>query len=1342
MKIKNLAGFLLVVILLATGTTPVVAHGVNQCGSVEPIRPGDTLTDAVSDVPAAHIDLTEVETSLSGERLTVVFHLRDLPETLRFNRTEHGQGTMEYEWEVAIDADNDRSTGPGGFDTLLSAYHIAFLSHKGIDADTSAPIGEMLEASVWETGTDGSTSTFADADLAVSAEEETITIAGYIPGITSESRLTFSAYDVEFAGEADQMECHAPYSESAGPWGCSSGAALTGPGQTVTDESEGVTASFVDITKVSTTLSGETLTVVFHLRDVPETLTFNRTGILENRMEYGWEVSIDVDNDRETGYGGIDYELSASHFVPRSGKGSNAIASIESKVEASVLKARSDGFMSMSDATLEVSPEEDTITLSGNIPGITEDSQLAFRAYDYFGGSDEVGCPATPGQGAHQSTLPTQCTDGDRTVVPGETATDDVSDVFAGYLDIVEVSTSLAGEMLTVEFHLRDIPETLTFNRTGSSASSMEYGWDVSIDVDNDQATGDGGFEYLLSAYHIVWPAHAGDNTEAPIAEVAEASVWEKQPGEGIRSFRDASLEVSAETDTMILRGRIPGITPDSRLSFLTHGHLGEFDGVGCQAPPSSNAPASQCTDGEPSVAPGQIATDDVSDVSAAYMDITEISSSLSGEMLTVVFHLRDLPETLTFNRTGISENYMEYGWEVSIDVDNDRSTGDDGSEYLLAASHFVSQSDKGSNTEAPIESKVKAEILQVQSEGFMIWSDAILEVSPEEDTITLSGHIPGITAESQLAFSTYDYFDVSDGVECQEPPGILTSSSQCDSDGAVTPGESVSDDVSEFLAAHLDITEISTSLSGETLKVVFHFRDVPEALTFNRAGVPGDRLEYSWEVSIDVDADQDTGVSGFEYLLSSMHVSHGGASGRDRSAAIATDILQTNTWQLNPDGSPYRDMDFLGWARIEVSAEEDTITLSGEIPGITAESQLAFGVYDYLGGAEEVGCLTPFGLGRPAPFQGMLDGSEVTPGQSVSEDVSHELVGHIVIRSVTTTVDGETLTVTFHLRDVPETLTFDRTGVPEHALEYNWAVSIDVDNDPETGAGGFDYVLSAGYFVHPLAKDSNTVARITQPGFVTAGILGLDGAGNRVLAEADIEVSAEENTITLSGEIPGITEESPLYFKAFDYFDGSVEMSSAVPSIADLSARPCRADEAAITPGQRVADAISETLPAHVDITEVSTDLTGETLSVVFHLRDIPETLEFNRKGVEQNMLEYSWQVSVDVDNNRETGGHLGAEYSLSASHFVFSPSSDKGVHLPIEEAVQADSWQMDADGTGTQLSRIGIYVSSEENTITLIGHISGITPKSRLEFEAYDFLHGSEQVACQVLSGSGGNE
>jgi len=66
-----------------------------------------------------------------------------------------------------------------------------------------------------------------------------------------------------------------------------------------------------------------------------------------------------------------------------------------------------------------------------------------------------------------------------------------------------------------------------------------------------------------------------------------------------------------------------------------------------------------------------------------------------------------------------------------------------------------------------------------------------------------------------------------------------------------------------------------------------------------------------------------------------------------------------------------------------------------------------------------------------------------------------------------------------------------------------------------------------------------------------------------------------------------------------------------------------------------------------------------------------------------------------------------------------------------------------MDPYGRGAAyLSRASIEVSSEENTITLVGDIPGIKSASRLEFEAYDFLHGYEQVTCQVLSGSGGSE
>ena len=77
-----------------------------------------------------------------------------------------------------------------------------------------------------------------------------------------------------------------------------------------------------------------------------------------------------------------------------------------------------------------------------------------------------------------------------------------------------------------------------------------------------------------------------------------------------------------------------------------------------------------------------------------------------------------------------------------------------------------------------------------------------------------------------------------------------------------------------------------------------------------------------------------------------------------------------------------------------------------------------------------------------------------------------------------------------------------------------------------------------------------------------------------------------------------------------------------------------------------------------------------------------------------------------------------------MSASRFRHPSSGDAAVHLPVEEAVQANSWQMDATGGhgAAYLSEINIEVSSEENTITLVGDIPGITSQSRLEFEIYD--------------------
>ena len=495
---------------------------------------------------------------------------------------------------------------------------------------------------------------------------------------------------------------------------------------------------------------------------------------------------------------------------------------------------------------------------------------------------------------------------------------------------------------------------------------------------------------------------------------------------------------------------------------------------------------------------------------------------------------------------------------------------------------------------------------------------------------------------------------------------------------------------------------------------------------------MPEEAIEYTWEVSIDVDNDRATGSEGFDYLLSAFHSVYPRAGGTNTTASITTSgMVQTHTWELDQ-----HDAMTIEQGRIEVSVEDNTITLSGKVPGITAESRLAFGAFDFLGGTEEVGCFLPYGIGQPLIRQCTPYDAPVRAGSAVADDLSDVPAAHIDITAVDTSLSGETLTAVFHLRDVPEALTFDRAGVPDDEPEYSWKVFVDADNDPETGFGGIDYTLSAVHKVSSSSSGSGTTAPIAAGRNVQVSTRKLTpGEGFVFLEDAHFEVSAEDNTITLSGEIPGITTVSPLAFEAYDYSGGTEKVGCLSPVPVVIYEGRCDSDDVMIAPGQTVSDGITETLPAHMDITEVSTTLTGETLAVVFHLRDLPETLEFNREGVRADMLEYLWSVSIDVDNDRKTGGYLGDEYSMSASRFRHPSFSDAGVHLPIEEAVQVDTWKMDPYGLGAAyLSRASIEVSSEENTITLVGDIPGITSQSRLEFEVYDFLHGYEQVTCQV--------
>ncbi|MDE0078584.1 MAG: hypothetical protein OXO50_13765 [Caldilineaceae bacterium] len=768
---------LLLLLVLAPGSATAQQGSVadstpTACSSAEVIRPGDTVTDDLSDELAAHTDIAQVSTAISGGKiLTAVFHLRDLAQPLTFNRPGVAPGSIEYSWEVWVDLDSDPGTGfMGGFEYLLSAYHT--VSEEGN--------GGKLKASTWSLDIDGPKPVL-DAKVELSAEGDTITITGGVPRLRPEVRLAFRSTDA--LGGSDQVGCFPAIGEPVTLGDCGSGQVSILPGQSAIDDISHSLPPHIDITEVNTFLRDEYLTAVFHLRDLPDRLTFNRTGVPDGLMEYVWEVLVDVDDDKETGIEGNDFALLAFHVARPSTGGTNRTQSIENGTEGAGWELLSDDDIRglfFGSATLEQSAEANTITLSGAVHGITPQSRLTFRVYDYLHGSDSVGCSAP----VFWDDDPPQCSSVEA-FTPGDSVTDDVADVQVwslaksdvpvdadtAHFDITGIDTSLSGEKLKVVFHLRDLPESLAFNRTGIQEGMMEYRWEVQIDIDNDRNSGfGGGFEYLLSAHHIAYPSESGENVITPVSNGLESNVW-RIGSRSYVTFGESSYVASAEANTITLFGEIPGITADSRLAFVTTDVMRGEDQLECHFSMNPLLFPAPCGQGEAMIRPLQTIGDEVSDVLPTHVDIIGISTALSGETLAVIFQLRDVQGTLAFNRAGVGEGAHEYRWGVSIDIDPGQESGQLGLDYEMSATHTVLPENADSSTTASIESKVEAYTSRRIEDGFRRMEAAAIVVSPRADTITLIGDIPGITPDSRLIFNAYDSLSESEHIECQELP-------------------------------------------------------------------------------------------------------------------------------------------------------------------------------------------------------------------------------------------------------------------------------------------------------------------------------------------------------------------------------------------------------------------------------------------------------------------------------------------------------------------------------------------------------------------------------------------
>jgi len=167
--------------------------------------------------------------------------------------------------------------------------------------------------------------------------------------------------------------------------------------------------------------------------------------------------------------------------------------------------------------------------------------------------------------------------------------------------------------------------------------------------------------------------------------------------------------------------------------------------------------------------------------------------------------------------------------------------------------------------------------------------------------------------------------------------------------------------------------------------------------------------------------------------------------------------------------------------------------------------------------------------------------------------------------------------------------------------------------------------------------------------------------------------------------------------------------------------------------PGQSASDPVANNIPAYVDMIRVETTLEGETLTAVFHLREIPEELEFNRKGVDHMSPEYMWMIHIDADGVDESEFER-YEYTLGAfSNLNPGRAYPQAASRLFEDEIQIILWEHQRDHFIDVSVDPRLIVSHEEDTLTLISEVPGITAESVLMFSILDTLLGQDGVSCQ---------
>jgi WD40 repeat protein len=207
--------------------------------------------------------------------------------------------------------------------------------------------------------------------LASGGQDETVRLWAMDAAMSPITLSASEASDAQESNDQESSETEAVYLPSG----------LIELNDRVEDPVNDVNESYIDVIGFTASLEGETLTAIFELRELPPELTFNRDDMPKDKsyLEYWWGVEVYLSPDHED----YDYKINAYYVVSNEPAFAGPIEDI---VQVRVLQYEGEGSSTYMDvpASIEVDYENNTITLRGAIPGITEDAVFSFQTHDHL----------------------------------------------------------------------------------------------------------------------------------------------------------------------------------------------------------------------------------------------------------------------------------------------------------------------------------------------------------------------------------------------------------------------------------------------------------------------------------------------------------------------------------------------------------------------------------------------------------------------------------------------------------------------------------------------------------------------------------------------------------------------------------------------------------------------------------------------------------------------------------------------------------------------------------------------------------------------------------------------